>query len=183
MGAKAWKFRFEIFATLIILPIVFELCGTVNQQSHNSSLIIAIALSVIGIWVSVTETRRFEIPDLASVAVGALTIVALQVDAVELNDLPIHVGTAIWTLVCFLLLGQILFDRLGQDAFGAGDAKLFAASALLFGPLALPSIVFISATTGAVFGFIVRRESSGVPLGPFIFVGLQIVCLWGPLGQ
>ncbi|RYG90064.1 hypothetical protein EU803_15745 [Loktanella sp. IMCC34160] len=171
-----WRFRLAIFVGLCLLPAI----GAFGKADPDRWMV-GIPIATLGLWLSVTEARRFEIPDLASVGIAACAGLAVTEGLIDFAPLVWNGLTALLTLVCLLLAGRLLYARFGQDAFGAGDAKLIAACTLLVGPLGLPSLILIASLSGLVFGLLVRQQSRGIPLGPFIIFAAQIVWFFGPI--
>jgi leader peptidase (prepilin peptidase)/N-methyltransferase len=99
-------------------------------------------------------------------------------------------GHAIGTVVGFVafsIIGWLYRQIRGRDGLGMGDAKLLAASGAWVSTSGLPSVVFLSATTGLLVVIAAmlagRRFSSNdkVPFGSYLCLGTWFVWLFGPL--
>lgn len=136
----------------------------------------ATALGIAGVWLSVTELDRFEIPDTSALLIGAVGIWRI---CEHPNDALPYFGTAIVVLVlswCLSTLTYVLRD--GQEGLGLGDVKLMAAVAICLGPHIFPIALFFAATTGASLilfqsGFsklanLTRSHQKELPFGPFL---------------
>jgi leader peptidase (prepilin peptidase)/N-methyltransferase len=140
----------------------------------------AVVLVIPLIWLSVVDLDRFEIPELANVAVllGGLVFSARPLWGVSLE-------------VSIVLLAMLLFSILaekwmGKTALGFGDVKLLGAGAAWVGALGVSSVILLASVAG--IGFIVmmwrigrRRFSAPLPFGPFIAAGLWATWLYGPV--
>ncbi len=140
----------------------------------------ALALGLPLIWLSVVDLDRFEIPDLASMAVlfGGLTFSAGPLWAVALEI--VAVGLVMW------LFAALAENWLGKTALGLGDVKLLAAGVAWVGALGITTVILLASVAG--IGFIVmmwsagrRRFDAALPFGPFIAMGLWATWLYGPI--
>ncbi len=73
----------------------------------------------------------------------------------------------------------------GKEGMGHGDFKLLAALGAWLGWQALPLIIVLASTLGALVGgglILLRRHRQGVPIpfGPFLAAAGWIALLWGP---
>lgn len=76
-------------------------------------------------------------------------------------------------------IGQLHFNRTGQEGLGLGDAKLFAAAGTWLGWSALPATMLISACSALAFVVITRPSNPQIPFGPWISLGFFVVWLAG----
>lgn len=139
------------------------------------------------IWISVVDSRRFEIPDTASLLLLVLAGLRLWMDDARLAE---HVlGAVIWP-VMFLLVAKAYRARRGHDGLGFGDVKLMAAIGLLCGFSGTVYVVLAAAVSGLVTliavsklrtraGTASRDHLSGTALAfaPFLCLGAWMVIL------
>ncbi|WP_282092532.1 prepilin peptidase [Epibacterium ulvae] len=146
-------------------------------------LLLAVFLLPFMIWLSVCDLKTFELPDTATVAIafGSVTYVAFTMP----NAVALHMCTAVGVLAFCWLLGEVYYRRVGQEGLGIGDAKLFAAGALLLGPWQLPELILFPALGGIALHIISAAKGAGdhvgIPFGPFISYAMFILFFLDPI--
>jgi leader peptidase (prepilin peptidase)/N-methyltransferase len=147
--------------------------------------ILTISLTPFLVWVSVSDLRTFEIPDFGLIAISIISLA--YVFWVKPHVIILHVMTALGVMAFLWLLGEVYFRRTNQEGLGIGDAKLFAAGALLLGPSQIPELILLPSLGGIALHAIssMRRSSPqiGIPFGPFITYAIFILSFLDPFFQ
>ena len=129
-------------------------------------------LGAITAAITLIDLRHFRIPDLLS-----LPLIALGLLAAKLAQAPLlpHVlaVTVVWGLLT-LLQGAFLVLR-GRSGLGSGDVKLMAAAAAWLDPSLLPAYVLAAAASGLLQAWGQRlgyhgRLAFGAHLAPWLMV-------------
>jgi len=158
------------------------------HPTEIARLAVAIALSGVLVWASVSDIRARRIPNASVLAVLALFVVEAIINR-GAGLLSSFGAGAIALVVTFALYAF-------NEIIGAGDAKLFSAAALFAGLAALPALAFATALFGglvAVVSILTRPRRAlvmlqlrgkgdfgkGVPYGVAIAAGTAIV-IWAP---
>ena len=134
-------------------------------------VIFSLVLCVLLIWISYTDIQSLRIPDLATLLVfffGLLSVFYLDVEL-----LAPHLFAGLLGSLVFFFVGWLYARASGRIGLGFGDVKLIGAIGLWVGPVGLPSVIFLSATSGIVAILLLRalRKRSyeeKIPFGPFI---------------
>jgi prepilin signal peptidase PulO-like enzyme (type II secretory pathway) len=143
----------------------------------------AAALLPALIWLTLSDLRRFEIPDGAVLQVAVFGA-AFQWWHLPAGGLPLGEVALAFTLTAAIWIGGgVYFRRTGQEAIGIGDAKLIGAGCLAVGSASVAAMVFVAATGGIVAGLLARSGStgsghSGVPFGPFLAYSVFVFVLF-----
>lgn len=157
------------------------------HPTEIARLAIAIALSGVLVWASISDIRVRRIPN-ASV----LVVLGLYVVLAAINR---GVGV-VSGLEAAVIAFAVTFALYWFNIVGAGDAKLFASVALFAGLAGLPMLAFATALFGglvAVVSILTRPTRAlvmlqlrgkgdfgrGVPYGVAIAAGTAVV-VWGP---
>lgn len=126
--------------------------------------------------ISISDLRRFRIPDMISlplIGLGTIYWVALG------NWMPSVLGAALGYL-SFRLIETAYRTIRAKEGLGRGDAKLLAAGGAWCGVLSLPSIVLIASVSALAYLVVSRcSPQSPIPFGPFLSAGILIVFLSG----
>ena len=152
------------------------------QPDDMARNVLALCLSPILIWVSLEDFRSHHLPNMGSALIAGVGIVYWAV--VEPSVLVAHVLTGAAVLMVFWAVGAWYFRRHGEEGLGIGDAKLFAAGALVVGPWQVPGLILF-ASVGGIVGYGLRAlraraeggrsEARGLPFGPFIAFAVVVV--------
>lgn len=176
-------------------------CGARISMLYPTTEILACAVAVIALWrfeqpgpafgamalgwaliaISAIDLRERYIPDLI---VLPMIWIGLACNAFSLFANPAHAifgaiaGYAFLWSLCF-----IYRVATGKTGIGRGDFKLLAMLGAWLGVEALPVVLFISFTSGAVFGlaaivFARARLDSAIPFGPFIAAAGWLTLHW-----
>jgi len=163
-------------------------------------LIFGFSVQTLGYWTFVSWLLALSLIDLDTMTLpepltrsGLLVGLGFQVAvgsvlsfsvAPVVNQLMVGVMGAVlglWLLNLITLAGSI---ALGQEAMGAGDAKLAAMMGAWLGWKYLLLAGFVACGVGAfvgggaiAFGWLGRRQK--MPFGPFLALGAVIAALWG----
>ena len=142
------------------------------------------------IWISLVDCLRFEIPDLASLALtlfAAGWLYSIDPDRMVLAD---HLaGAIIWPML-FFLTARLYRHQRGFEGLGLGDAKLMVGLGLLCGFQGAVLIVLIASLSAAGVLFVVtlcqtagRKPPAsniwmtGISFGPFLCAAAWYVWL------
>ena len=136
---------------------------------------------------SVIDLERQQLPDALTLPLlwGGLLLSLVQVDdGVLFTDVG---SSAIGAAAGYLILWAVYqaFKLVtGKEGMGYGDFKLLAALGAWLGWQALPSIILLSATTGAIAGIagvllLGRSRHVPIPFGPFLAAAGLVTLLWG----
>lgn len=139
----------------------------------------SIGLAPISIWLSVVDIKWFRIPDLATLTIAALGVVAISTLAPDL--LLLHTVSAIIVGGVFWVISEVLFRLLKREAFGLGDVKLISASTIWVGPFGMTSVILFAALGAIALVALSRNRYLRVAFGPFLALSLFVVWLHGPL--
>lgn len=150
------------------------------SASAGFEALLAAGLALPLIWLSLTDLRRFEIPD------GAVLIIAVGGVAFQYFVHPhrwfVELGAAVALMALLWTVGYHLYQRGGREALGIGDAKLIGAGALWTGFADIWLALFLACLGGIIaalarkpFGLSeVPRE---IPFGPFLAYAIYLVFL------
>ena len=161
----------------VLLALALLLSAVLLTTLHPvAAALLAAALS----WAVMIDIDRYRLPDLLTLPmiVGGLLYTWLMQD-VRLLDHAIGAVTGYLSLV---IVAEVYRRLRGIDGLGRGDAKLLAAAGAWLGWAALPSVIFLAATAGLVFGIgriLARRQSAAeaIAFGPFIAAGFWTLIL------
>ncbi len=178
-----------------VLCVVTSL-ALVVRFGFSARLPVAVALSIVLIYLAVFDARTRRLPDrvvfpLAGVGL-LLAILSQFIDTPLVPLIPLHPaasGSPLVTALVGALLGA--FVPLGIDllygairkksGLGAGDVKLLGAIGLFIGP-AVIWVLLLGSLAGVIWGLallIARKGADGkFPFGPFL-VGATIFMLLG----
>lgn len=155
----------------------------VGQGLELTSTFCALFIAGPLIWISVCDWRSFEIPDIGIGALVAATLLVLTLQPPE--AILSHAITALGIGALTWALGELHYRSKGHEGIGIGDAKLFAASGFLLGPLKLPDLVFLSSVGGIIVCLIAFASTGslkrGMAFGPFIAYATFIMLHSDPL--
>lgn len=137
----------------------------------NDPRITFVILAILA-WVSATDLRSFEIPD---IAVAILVFLACwQIVVGSDRNLASEIAVALVATGALWIGSELYFRRRGVDAFGIGDAKLVGALCLLLGPTELPTLLLAASLGGICYVVVARiffsQEIEGAPFAPFLSV-------------
>jgi prepilin signal peptidase PulO-like enzyme (type II secretory pathway) len=144
--------------------------------------VMALALIVPLIWLSVVDTRTQIIPDIATTMIAVIGMVHLIRDDAGLGIVA-ELFSSVAVLGLFWLLGDMYWRKTGLDGLGIGDAKLMAAGSLCIG-IAQFWLMLLIASLGGILIILLswRRRSTpqhGVPFGPFLGFAIFLVFMVG----
>lgn len=132
-------------------------------------------------WISVSDLRRREIPDMASLLVA---LVGALLWAGSPNDLFWNTIASVATALALGIAGGIFWRRTGREWLGLGDAKLIGAGTMVVGWDALWVMLFLASVGGICAAFATRWRSveRDIPFGPFLAYAILVTHLIaGPL--
>lgn len=161
----------------VLLALALLLTAVLMTSLHPlAAALLAGALS----WAVMIDIDRFRLPDLLTLPMivgGLLYAWLMQED--RLLDRAIGAVAGYLSLV---IVAEVYRRLRGIDGLGRGDAKLLAATGAWLGWAALPSVIFLAATAGLVFGIgriLIRRQSAAeaIAFGPFIAAGFWALIL------
>ncbi|WP_299044367.1 A24 family peptidase [uncultured Tateyamaria sp.] len=134
--------------------------------SHTASFawLASAFLAVVLGWVCVVDTRRFQIPDAASLGL-MLSGLALSFLSPVVTPLAAVLGATVG-YVAFAGLGTAFYHHTGQDGLGLGDAKLLAAAGAWLGLQDLPMLVGVAAIGALTFAVMTGRRK--IAFGPWL---------------
>ncbi len=104
------------------------------------------------------DGQRFLIPDVLTISVAALGVFDLAF--VGPGQILFRVTATLVLVLALWLLRAALSWWKGRTAMGLGDVKFLAAAALWLPVVALPSYVFLAATSGLI-ELVLRRPKGG----------------------
>jgi prepilin signal peptidase PulO-like enzyme (type II secretory pathway) len=135
-----------------------------------------VLLLPIVIWISIVDFRRLEIPDSATVLVGAIGALFWEGKYAEL---AINIVVAGVMVLVIGAIGNKLWQRTGREWLGLGDAKLIGAATIVVGWDALWIVLLLASSGGLASTFIAsdRSETKGVPFGPFLAYAILVTHL------
>lgn len=140
-----------------------------------ASAILAGALSVLLVAVTITDLRARVIPDLALAPAAALALGIAAASAPE--TLPERGGAATGA-GGFLLAAALL----RPGGMGLGDVKLAAVLGLFLGR-AVVAALLVALAAGAIWGFAAvairggRLSEATIPFAPFLATGAAVACI------
>jgi prepilin signal peptidase PulO-like enzyme (type II secretory pathway) len=155
---------------LAYLPVLWAFAPPDRPQA-----IIAVALIVPLLWLSVVDLQQREIPDGASllIAVGGLLVWWREPPLLLIN-----LGAAVCVASALAFAGHLAWRRRGAEMLGLGDAKLMGAGTLLVGAPSLWLMVLLASIGGITAALASRSGASeGVPFGPFLAYAIYITYL------
>lgn len=126
-----------------------------------------LASALLGIilgWICVTDIRRYQIPDTASVGL-IVSGLALSLASPLVTPITATLGATIG-YGTFAALGALFYHHTGRDGLGLGDAKLLAACGAWLGPRDLPVLVGVAAVSALVFAVLTRQRR--IAFGPWL---------------
>lgn len=181
------KISFRYPLVEFITGIIFVLClNTFNIESELASLITYILFSSILIAISFIDIEHYIIPDSLSFSLMIVGVVSSLFKRYPNYDASIKtrlissitgllVIGGIW-LVITIIGNKIYLKKIGKQAMGMGDVKLFAAiGSFLNFKLALITLYvsILIAGFGSIIIMILFKKGlkDQIPLGPFIALG------------
>lgn len=174
--------RNSAFPILIVLvpsyAVAYLAAAWLAPLDGGASLAPVLAAPLI--WLSVTDMRRFEIPDTATLIIA---LCGLWFQWVARPDtLWIEVAFACALTAVLWIGGGVFFQRTGREGLGIGDAKLIGAGALCTGFAGIWWALLLACLGGIAMLLAGRgtgrlgRESS-IPFGPFLAYAIYMVFL------
>lgn len=136
-------------------------------------------LAILSIWLSVVDFKHYRIPDMATLGIAVLGGGAIAL--VDKDALALHLISATIVTAVLWVVSEVLFRRLGKEAFGLGDVKLIGASTIWVGPFGIASVILFAALGGIALVLLARDRYLRVAFGPFLALATFIVWLHGPL--
>ena len=171
------------FVALYAAPAAFAFVWpgtTLSTPVLVLSLVLAAALIVL----SETDRRTFRLPDVITIPLGLVGILATTITD---GGIVWHILSAGLGLVVILLVDQAYRAWRGFSGIGLGDAKLFAASGAWLGAEALPTVLLWSCVGALVVLALVHAAGrqigaqTAIPFGSFLAFGTWLVWCFGPL--
>lgn len=138
-------------------------------EFHFDWIVIAAFLGIIA-WAVVNDCLSYRIPNAACAALVLLYPFWLAV-AWPAEDPWLQIAAHAGVALAALVVGFILFIL---RAFGAGDAKLLAATALWAGPAMILDLVLVTAIAGGVLSLVVILGKRFLENWSPYFAGLQM---------
>ena len=139
----------------------------------RGGLVVEIIISILLIWIGITDWKEKRIPNKLLLAFLVLTLI---------QTFLLEKGNLIWVLLGSLIVpGFLLFVMLlKRGAFGMGDVKLMGISGILLGLRGNISAfvygIFLAAAF-CIIGICLKKISrkSEIAFGPFLCMGILIV--------
>ena len=128
--------------TILGLGLLYLITLVATLPHALATVLFSATLMIPLVWLSVVDLSRKIIPDLASVLVGAMGIVAIW--PFGWDGLGLHAVAALLVGGLFWAIGELYYRKTGVDGLGTGDAKLITAGTFVVGPLALPALVLFA---------------------------------------
>jgi leader peptidase (prepilin peptidase)/N-methyltransferase len=146
----------------------------------------AVALSVLMLWLAKSDLDRFELPDLANLAVGALGLIWLATQPDRAGGLLDAALRAAVAAACLVVV-KWWYQRVRSfDGLGWGDVKLAAAGAIWLDWPQLPLALLIAAAGGllvvagrAALSSARITASTAIPFGAFLAPSIWLVWFAG----
>lgn len=141
------------------------------------SLLLVLLLS----WISVSDLRRREIPDMATLLVALIGALLWAFHPGDLFWNTVAAGTVALALA---IVGGAFWRRTGREWLGLGDAKLIGAGTMVVGWDALWVMLFLASAGGICAALASRWRSveRDIPFGPFLAYAILVTHLiTGPL--
>lgn len=182
MAAGWFPMSGSVASVLIVLvPVYGATFLLVSWHASPGGLAwLAPVLAVPLIWLSVTDLRRFEIPDTAIISIALCG--ALFQWVARPASLGSEIALALGLAAVLWVGGDLAFRRMGREALGIGDAKLIGAGTLCTGFAAIWWALLIACMGGIAAALAARRGSGntthlGIPFGPFLAYAIYMVFL------
>jgi leader peptidase (prepilin peptidase)/N-methyltransferase len=143
-------------------------------------IIATLMLAAVLARVTWIDFKTFRLPDFYTLPlIGAGLVIAPFEGG---TTLPLSMLGGALGFTVFWAIGSVYFARLGTEALGLGDAKLFAASGTWLGAYFLPQVLLIASVTGLAFALIFARgkaaaDSRRIAFGPWLALGFLTVWL------
>lgn len=172
------------FLTCFIIACVSGLCGFVIDKS-TVSVLANIQLGICymaALAAAVIDIKTRIIPNYISLALIAARVIIFiyEIICVE-NAISYLISSLIGCFFCALLL--IIANRISKGGIGGGDIKLLSCIGLMSGIYVVFSTLLLSLLACIVISGVLmllnkRTSKDHLPFGPFIYLGLTIMCLF-----
>ncbi len=146
------------------------------------SLALGFTLTLLG----AIDIKHMRLPDVLTLPLLGTGLVYLAWWDTELL-LP-HVLAVVAGFLLFFAISRVYEKVRERPGLGLGDAKLFGAGGAWVGLTGLPSVLLIAAISGLIWVFLHRlirpdsvSESTRIPFGPWLCLGIWITWVFGPL--
>jgi len=147
----------------------------------------ALCLCVVAVAIAVHDLTTMLIPDLLTVALGALALVVQGLEGWWPSEMVRQAGLALGVAAALLAFSLAYTALRGQTGVGFGDVKLIAASGVLVGVWGVGMQLLLASVAAIAFVLIrairLRRPLSGrmrVPFGAFLAPAAVLVWAWLP---
>lgn len=183
------------FLTAIVFLIVFN---NFDYQTQISSIFVYFIFSAILIVITFIDIKHFIIPDslnLFLLIIGFLSLLFnrfpfdmaayqhLSFSGRLFNSfLGVLTGGGVW-LIITIIGNKIYFKKIGREAMGMGDVKLFAALGAFFPPKMMLVNMYLSVLIGGLCSILImfffkKSLKDNIPFGPFIAIASMITLLY-----
>ncbi|WP_299749679.1 A24 family peptidase [uncultured Tateyamaria sp.] len=167
VGTGFWTLVITYVATAILM------IGLSEGVHHTTPLLLAPGL----IWASFHDWQTHEIPDWCSAWIACVGVG--HSFYLYHSELWLNLATGAIVLIVLWGLGEVYYRLKKTEGLGIGDAKLFAAGAVVLGPHLVLDMICL-ASVGGIAAVLMRRyvQSSldrGVAFGPFIAYAIFVL--------
>lgn len=160
---------------MLVLAIHILVYGLFSFFWDAPHWLAALVFGCLLVWISITDMKSFEIPDIASL--GVFVSGCAFVTIIPQHAWQSHVFAALFWVIAFWGVGRLFRLRHGHTGLGFGDVKLIAGLALWVGFWGSIGMVFAAAMMGMasmlVFALVKRLplselNQSAVAFAPFL---------------
>jgi leader peptidase (prepilin peptidase) / N-methyltransferase len=166
----SWIYPFTELATSILLTLIWHHFPLPLLASGIAYSIFIAALIVA----TVTDLHTFTIPQVASLWVAPLGIVAAACGLLHISLRYSIMGACLGYLSLWLV--NFIFKKIrGIDGMGVGDMELFCMIGAFIGPLGLWQALLVASVGGSLAGIAQKlfnkNATNIIPFGPFLALG------------
>lgn len=168
--------RVERSRAMLAVAVPAAWVASVAAAPGPTAALLMIGLSWLLLCLAAIDIDRYRLPDPLVAAVAMLGIGAALFGWIGIAEAAF--GALLFGAVA-LLVRALVSRRLGREAMGLGDVKLFAAAGVWLGAAALPPFLLAASLAGLAAACVQaatgRHPSDGeVPFGPAIALALWV---------
>ncbi len=170
------SFRYPVYEALG--GLLFAL-GYLYLQENVVEYLVTVVFVMLLLTVAVSDIEYQVVPDKVLIAFAPVVLVLRLLFPLSTVGMSIAGGVAaflfMWALAAY---GRYRFKR---DALGGGDIKLYGLIGIFLGLELVFLSLFFAALVALFPGRLVLRKVNPIPFVPFIFVGVVLAYLFGPM--
>lgn len=161
------------------LCVAYLVMVAASQPQSTSSFLGLGCLAFALIWLSLSDLATRQIPNLATLVVASIGLIASWSDAAVLVTNTFVAGSILLTLG---VGSELIWRKSGRDVLGLGDIKLIGAGVMVVGASSTWIMIMLASVGGIIAAlFARRRHERGIPFGPFLAYAIFITFLtFGP---